>query len=113
MQELFNLFEKIGLPYFRQGSLSDEDYKDSFFTYWNINTPNTSYYDNNETRYIEDVMIYFYTNDAKLIYSKMDEFIEEAKKAGFVVTSRAYDTPADKDNYYGRLVRINIIHKED
>ena len=113
MQELFNLFNKMGLPYFRQGSLSDDNYPNSFFTFWNINTPNDSFYDNKASRYIEEVMIYFYTNDAKLIYSKMDEFIRLAKEAGFIVEGRAYDTNADKVNYYGRLVKINIIHKED
>lgn len=113
MQKLFDLFNKLGYEYFRQGSLTDEDYLDSFFTFWNYDTPSTSFYDNDEKRYIERIQVCFYTNKAELIYSVMEQFVTEAKKVGFVVSKRAYDVPADKDNYYGRLVNIDIIHKED
>lgn len=111
MQELFSLFEEIGLPYFRQGSLSDADYTPSFFTFWNIDTPNDSFYDNAEHRYIEYVQVGFYTNDASKIYSVMDDFIERAKAKGFAVDGRAKDANADKDNYFGRVCYIRIIHK--
>lgn len=111
MQKLFDLFEEIGLPYYRQGSLSDEEYKPSFFTFWNIDTPNDSFYDNHETRYIEYVQVGFYTNDASKIYSVMDEFIEKAKAKGFVLQGRARDANADKDNYFGRVCYIRIINK--
>lgn len=112
MQELFSLFNEIGLPYFRQGSLSDADYKPAFFTFWNIDTPNDSFYDNHETRYIEYVQVCVYTNDANLIYTQMDDFIARAKQKGFVIQGRAHDTNADKDNYYGRFVLLKIIHKQ-
>lgn len=110
MQKLFDLFDEIGLPYFRQGSLSDDEYEPSFFTYWNIDTPNDSFYDNHETRYIEYVQVGFYTNDARKIYSVMDEFITKAKAKGFVVDGRPKDANADKDNYYGRVCYIRIIN---
>ena len=114
MQKLKELFKEIGLPYFRQGSLSDEDYQPSFFTFWNINTPNDSFYDNKETRYIERVQIGFYTNDANKIYSQLDEggeFFTKAKQRGFVFEGRANDAPADKANYFGRVAYIKIINK--
>lgn len=110
MQKLFELFNEIGLPYFRQGSLSDADYKPSFFTFWNIDTPNDSFYDNHETRYIEYVQVGFYTNDASKIYSGMDDFIERAKAKGFVLDGRPKDANADKDNYFGRVCYIRIIN---
>lgn len=111
MEELFKLFDEIGLPYFRQGSLSDKDYPASFFTFWNIDSPNDSFYDNKETRNIEYIQVGFYTNDADLIYSQMNDFIDRAKEKGFVVQGKARDTNADKDNYFGRLVYIRIINK--
>lgn len=110
MQELFNLFEEIGLPYYRQGSMSDADYQPSFFTFWNIDTPNDSFYDNAEHRYIEYVQVGFYTNNAVLIYSVMEDFIQRAKAKGFVLEGRPKDANADKDNYYGRVCYIRIIH---
>lgn len=111
MTELFALFDEIGLPYYRQGSLLDEEYDPSFFTFWNIDTPEDSFYDNEAHRYIEYVQVGFYTNDPELIYSQMDDFINRAKEKGFAVQGRAKDANADKDNYFGRVCYIRIIHK--
>lgn len=109
MQDLFDLFEEIGLPYFRQGSMSDEDYAPSFFTFWNIDTPQDSHYDNELHRYNEYVLIGFYTNNANLIYAQMNDFIERAKFKGFVIAGMPQDTNADKPNYFGRFCYIRII----
>lgn len=111
MQKLFDLFDEIGLPYFRQGSLADDDYAPSFFTFWNIDSPNLQIRDNNAKSFVEYVQVGFYTNDASLIYSVMDDFIDRATKKGFVVEGRAKDANADKDDYFGRLVYIRIINK--
>lgn len=111
MQQLFDLFEEIGLPYYRQGSMSDADYKPSFFTFWNINTSNLRHRDNKAKEYTERVQVGFYTNDANLIYSQIDDFILKAKQKGFLVDGRAYDANADKDNYFGRVLYIEIINK--
>lgn len=110
MQELFDLFERLDFPYFRQGSLTDETYPNSFFTFWNIDTPNISFYDNKDTKHNEIVNVCFYTNDPNLIYNVMEDFITAAKAVGFIVVGHAKDAPADKENYYGRYVTINIIH---
>lgn len=110
MQRLFELFDEIGLPYFRQGSVSDADYQPSFFTFWNIDTPNASFYDNSERRFIEYVQVGFYTNDASLVYSVMDDFVKRAKAKGFVVNGRPIDANAGKDNYFGRVCFIRIIN---
>lgn len=109
MEELFALLNEIGLPYFRQGSLSDPgDYPPSFFTYWNIDTPSLRFRDNNEKEYAEIISICFYTNDPALVYTQMNDFISRAKDAGFI-TGRANDTSADRSDYYGRFVRIQKI----
>jgi hypothetical protein len=110
MKKLFDLFDEIGLPYFRQGSLSDADYPTDFFTFWNIDTPNESFYDNRATRYIEYIQVGFYTNDAKKIYSVLDDFIEKAEQKGFILAGRAKDANADKDDYFGRVCYIRIIN---
>lgn len=110
MQKLFDLFDEIGLPYFRQGSMSDEDYQPSFFTFWNIDTPSLRHRDNDEKSYVEYVQVGFYTNNAEIVYSQMDDFITRAKQKGFVVEGRAKDANADKANYLGRVCYIRIIH---
>lgn len=111
MQKLFDLLEEIGLPYFRQGSLTDEDYQPSFFTFWNVDTTNDSFYDNRERRYIEYVQVGFYTNDATKIYSVMEDFIQRAEEKGFAVEGRGQDANADKETYFGRVCYLRIINK--
>lgn len=113
MQRLFELFEEIGLPYYRQGSLTDNDYDDSFFTFWNVDTTDDSFYDNSEHRTIEYVQIGFYTNDAHLIYSQMDDFVKRAKARGFVIAGKPRDADADKETYFGRVCYIRIINKTE
>lgn len=114
MKKLFDLFDEIGLPYYRQGSLSDEDYKPSFFTYWNIDTPNDSFYDNKENSYIPYIQVGFYTNDANLIFSQLDEggeFYTKAKEKDFIFAGRAKDANADKKDYLGRVCYVRIKNK--
>ena len=111
MQKLFELFEEFGLPYYRQGSLADEDYNPSFFTFWNIDTPQDSHYENALHGYNEYVLVGFYTNDASKIYSVMEDFIERAKAKGFVIAAMPQDANADKDNYFGRVCYIRILNK--
>jgi hypothetical protein len=111
MEELFALLDEIGYPYFRQGSMSDKDYKPEFFTYWNIDTTNDSFYDNNETRYIEYIQVGLYTNNARSVYTLMDDFIERAKNRGFVIVGRPQDANADKTEYFGRVCYLRKINK--
>ena len=113
MQKLFNLFEEMNLPYYRQGSLSDEEYKPEFFTFWTIDAPNLRHRDNKAKDYCLYIQVGYYTNDAKKIYSVMDEFIEKAKAKGFVVEGRAKDANADKDDYFGRVCYIRIINNTE
>jgi hypothetical protein len=118
MQKLFELFEEIGLPYFRQGSLSDEDYPPSFFTFWNIDTPYLRHRDNKAKEHALYIQVGFYTNDASKIYSQLGEgekgeFIEKAKARKFKIAGLPRDANADKDNYFGRVCYIRIIEKTE
>ena len=115
MQKLFDLFEEIKLPYFRQGSLADKDYPPSFFTFWNVDSPPTKHRDNNLTQYNDYVQVGFYTNDATKIYSQLDvggEFYQKIKEKNkdFKLAVLPQDADADEDNYFGRVCYIRIIH---
>ena len=112
MEELFELFKQIGLPYFRQGSMSNVEYPKSFFTFWNIDTPFIKFRDNDSKNYVEYIQVGFYTTDPNLIYSQMNDFINRAKQKGFILEGKAKDTNADQDNYFGRLVYLRIIKEE-
>ena len=46
-KELIKVLSGLGYPVYRQGSMSDsDDYPDTFFTFWNYETPDHSHYDN-------------------------------------------------------------------
>ena len=46
-EDLITLLKTLNYPVFLQGSLNSEaDYPDSFFTFWNFETPETAYYSN-------------------------------------------------------------------
>lgn len=113
MNELFALFEEIGLPYYRQGTLTDDGYDPEFFTFWNIDTPQDRHYDNKLTRYNTYVQVGYYTNDPSKIYSQLDvggTFYEKAKAKGFIYAALPQDADADKETYLGRVCYIRIIH---
>lgn len=106
-ETLEKIFDEIGLPYFRQGSFSETDkLPDSFFTFWNVATLDNSYYNNNNIRTIYEWAIYFYTNNANIIYSKMNEFINLAKENGFIIDGNGNDINSNEVNYFGRYVLI-------
>lgn len=107
---LESVFEKIGLPYSRQGSYSDEsEYPASFFTFWNPNTKEGAFYDDESHKAIWNWNVYYYTNDPSTLYSMMDRFREVAKEMGFIVEGRGYDVQSDRPDYPGRMIRVIYI----
>lgn len=104
------IFKELKLPYSRQGSYAPlQKYPKSFFTFWNADTPEGGFYDDESHKAIWLWYVYFYTSDPNLIYSKMDEFIALAKQNGFIVEGRGNDIQSDQPNYFGRVVRIRFI----
>lgn len=105
--KLEETFEQIGLTYSRQGSFTKEKkLPDSFFTFWNIESSDKSFYDNEVHEIKWDWLVYFYTNDPKILYSKLEEFIKIAKSKGFKVDGKGKDIPSDIPNYSGRYVKL-------
>ena len=108
--KLEEVFERIGLPYSRQGSYSDEDeYPQSFFTFWNPNTKGGAFYDDKSHKAEWHWNIYYYTNDPATLYSRMDEFRRVAEEVGFIVEGRGYDIVSDRPDYPGRTIRVIYI----
>lgn len=107
---LEKVFKALGLEYVRQGSFAKGDtIPSSFFAFWNYDTPEDGYYDNESHRAIWIWQIYFYTTDPNIIYTKLDEFIELAKKEGFIVADKGNDIATEEPNYLGRTVQISFI----
>lgn len=109
---LEEIFEDLGLPYFRQGSLAeDAPYPSpSFYTFWNLREQFVTDYDNKPHMKIYAWAIYSYTNDPKCIYSLLDEFVLRAIEKGFIIGERN-DAESDLPNYYGRYLMITYIEE--
>lgn len=68
--QLIQLLETFKYPVIRQGSLSEEEaYPDSFFTFWNNDSPDHAHYDNTEYGTTWDFDVNFYSTDPAKTYS--------------------------------------------
>lgn len=108
--KLEEAFKEIGLEYARQGSYTDESkYPESFFTFWNADTPEGGFYDDKAHQAVWVWYIYFYTKDPSLIYSKLEDFIRIAKEKGFIPQGKPKDIASGEVNYLGRYVQMKYI----
>ena len=66
--ELITLLETLKYPVFLQGSINSlEEYPESFFTFWNFETPESAFYDNDAGRAVWGFWVYFYSTDPTLV----------------------------------------------
>lgn len=110
--KLEKVFEQIGLEYSRQGSYSDvSEYPESFFTFWNFDSPEGGFYDNNAKRTVWLWQVYYYTRKPETLYTMMDDFIRLAKAEGFVIEGRGHDIPSDRPDCVGRMITIKYLEE--
>ena len=104
-QRLIDILSILGYPVFLQGSLNpNENYPDSFFTYWVFQAPETSHYDNQPSGCDWGFWIYFYSNDPKLV---MDEPLRAKmllRADGFVFEGKAIDANSDVETHTGSML---------
>lgn len=106
-EQLEKIFIATGLEYFRQGSLSEgKRWEKSFFTFWNMDTPEDGFYDNEAHKVIWYWTVYYYTSDPATLYTGLEDFISKAKEAGFIVSGRGNDVPSGRPDYVGRMVQV-------
>ena len=107
MNKLYGVFDEMGYPYYRQGSLGDGPYQDnSFLTFWNIRSELLAHYDNQAHSTSYDIQVYFYTNDFGKIYSEFDRLIELLKQNDFIIQGDGYDVASDYKTHIGRTVSV-------
>jgi len=100
---LIQILETFGYPVYRQGSMSDDaTYPDSFFTFWNNDSPDHSHYDNTDYGTDWDFDVNFYSNDPELTYSVLLQARNLLKENGWVVPSKGHDVMSDEPTHSGR-----------
>lgn len=99
-------------PVILQGSLSEDDeYDDSFFTFFNNDTIDDAFFDNNETQTIWDFDLNFYSNDPTLVNSVLVEAKALLKAQGFIIDGVGYDVLSDEPTHTGRGINVTYIQK--
>ena len=99
---LIELLETLGYPVFLQGSLNDaESYPDNFFTFWNFDNPEQSFYDNNANRCLWGFWIYFYSISPKLVERETEAARQLLKQNGYIVQGKPNDIKVDKPTHTG------------
>ena len=108
--ELITILEAAGFPARLQGSLAkDERYPESFWTFWNFETPET-YFDNMPVNAVWGFWIFFFSSDPALVESESTAAIKRLRAAGWTVAGRGEDAASDEPSHTGR--RLTIYKRE-
>ena len=81
---LIAILSEINSNVYRQGTLNpDENYPDSFFTFWNNDSPDHAHYDNVDYGTAWNYSIFFYSTDPVEVYTAIESARTALKAAGF------------------------------
>ena len=96
-----------GYPVYLQGSFSDDDqYPSDFWTYWNDDTEDYMYYDNQERHTLWYMDLNFYSNNAKRVNTQLREAIPVLRAAGFQTSTKGHDVLSDEPTHTGRGIQL-------
>lgn len=111
---LIKTLETFGFPVFQQGSLGDdEQYPESFFTFWNNETYGDAFYDNEEHNNVWDFDLNFYSSDPELVNTKLNEAIRLLKQHDFIANGEGHDVASDEPTHIGRGINIKKIKRRE
>lgn len=110
---LINTLENaFGYDVILQGSMSDDaKYPDSFFTYFNNETSDTLFFDNNETVVIWDFDLNIYSNDPAIVNSALVTAKQVLKEQGFIIDGVGHDVLSDEPSHTGRGITVLYVEK--
>ena len=111
MEELLiKTLELFKYPILRQGSLNEEEeYPETFFTFWNNETGESSHYNNKPNNYIWDFDLNVYSNDPNKVSTLLLEAKSKLIEKGFIVSGKGYDIASDEPTHTGRGINVKII----
>ena len=102
---LISLLETFGYPVFLHGSMNDDDeYPQSFFTFWNFDTPEASFYDNESFRAEWGFTVCFYSDDPLRIDETIDKTIKLLKENNWIIEGKGKDAVSDEKTHTGREI---------
>lgn len=111
-QLLIDTLSQFEYPVILQGSLSDETaYPDHFFTFFNNDSADGNFFDNNETITVWDFDLNIYSIDPTIVNSALVQAKPLLKAAGFIVDGKGYDVLSNNPTHTGRAINVQYIEK--
>lgn len=117
---LINTLKTFNYDVVKQGSLpapSEKPYPNSFFTYWNFETPRSSSYDNKYRRARYGYWIYFYSCNPDDIDWFLETTIKEAgdrlEEQGFIITGDGEDASSGIETHQGKMIEVYYIRNKE
>ena len=108
--KLISILEATGHPAYMQGSFAeDEEYPDTFFTFWEFMIDH-HYYDNVPTTRDHGYWVYCYSSDPIKIETLMEELEQALRAAGFIPEGGPIDLKSDVETHMGKL--LTVYYKE-
>lgn len=110
---LITILSSFNYPVYRQGSLGDNPYPETFFTFWNSDESEHSAYDNDTASVDFTYMVNVYSTSPSLAYSVLDQARRALKTAGWIIATRGYDAASDEITHIGRGMLIHYLGSEN
>lgn len=110
IDKLISVLETFNYPIFETGSLGmDEEYPDTFFTYWNNFCEDGTHYDNQAINYVWDFDVNVYSTDPNTVEELLLKAKESLIEEGFIVGGKGYAVKSDEITHTGRGINVKII----
>lgn len=111
---LIEILASFGYPVRLQGSmLVDEEYPKSFFTFWENESEDTAFYDDNPTKELHDYDVNFYSTDPELVYTVLKAAKQKLKQNGFIPLGSGHSVASDEETHTGRGINVKILEKQE
>lgn len=105
--DLIALLQTLGYPVFLQGSMNaNEAYPDNFFTFWNFETPEAAFYDNDADRAVWGFWIYFYSVNPLLVETEPEKARKLLKQNEYILDGKANDIAVDRPTHTGAFFTV-------
>lgn len=109
ISELLAILDALKYPVFLQGSLNPDDgFPDSFFTYWNHETQELSFYSNLPHSAVWQFWVYFYSTDRQTVETVTDQAFNAFRDAGWTLASRPHDVGSGVPTHTGRMFSVRM-----
>lgn len=115
--KLIEILESMGYEQgktiFQQGSFGkDMTYPESMFTFFNVETPDSGFYDNEATKAHWTFYLYFYSSDPLKLNTELKRATQLLKQNGWIIGSRnGNDINSDVETHKGRYTTIYYIEQ--